>query len=30
VRRAGGLAALQRLGKPESVLRKTKERLFAA
>ena len=30
VRRAGGLAALKALGKPATVLRKTKQRLFAA
>lgn len=30
VRKAGGLAALKALGEPETVLRKTKERLFAA
>ena len=30
VRKAGGLAALKRLGEPATVLRKTKERLFAA
>ena len=30
VRRAGGLAALRALGKPATVLRKTKQRLFAA
>ena len=30
VRQAGGLAALKTLGEPETVLRKTKERLFAA
>jgi type I restriction enzyme R subunit len=30
VRKAGGLTALKRLGEPATVLRKTKERLFAA
>ena len=30
VRKAGGLASLQKLGRPEQVLKKTKERLFAA
>ncbi|MDO8616150.1 MAG: DEAD/DEAH box helicase family protein [Dehalococcoidia bacterium] len=30
VRRAGGLASLQKLGRPDVILRKTKERLFAA
>jgi hypothetical protein len=30
VRRAGGLAALSRLGEPQKVLKETRERLFAS